>query len=188
MNNGSRPYDIEELKERLVRSDPNFYLVPARNPGNTFQVLWYQLPGRDGQSSSGSRRCKVDILLTGSEPLAIPFIPPDRIKYHPSGSARQSQIPLLPLLPLILLKVQGWLDHRDDDLRPWMKSKVPQDEQDLRRLLELAYNSENFTRMKEDLGWLEGWFVNKAETWVKKYVDEWEDSALDWAVLGFPEG
>jgi hypothetical protein len=68
-----------------------------------------------------------------------------------------------------------------------MRSKVPQDEQDLRRLLELAYNSENFTRMKEDLGWLEGWFVNKAETWVKKYVDEWEDSALDWAVLGFPE-
>ncbi|KAJ2917913.1 hypothetical protein MD484_g2496, partial [Candolleomyces efflorescens] len=41
--------------------------------------------------------------------------------------------------------------------------------------------------MKDDLNWLEGWFVKEAESWVGKYVEEWEDSALDWAVLGFAD-
>ena len=125
-----------------------------------------------------------DILLSGPEPLAIPFIPPRRIKYHTDGNGKQ--IPLLPFLPLILLKIQGWID-RQTEHRPWMRNKVPRDEQDLRHLLQHVRDNGDLELIRQPLNWLEGWFVKKAESWVEKYVDRRKNYALDWAVLGLPD-
>lgn len=187
----SEEHDAEYFKALIVQTDPNFYLVPARNPEDTFQVLWYRLPrrGRTETASSNNasmRQCKVDILLPGPEHLSIPFIPPDRISHPPRrGDAplNHDRIPLVPFLTLVLLKVRGWSDHRVDH-RQRMRDKVFQDEEDLESLLELAIDKYS-SRVEDEVDLWEDWFVEESELWVDEYVEEWRDSASAWSEMGF---
>ena len=89
--------DPEEIKELILESDNRFYLVPSANPRNTYQVLWFTISSR--------KTCKVNILVPGL--LSIPRIPIRHISYVQPFQ----DIPMVPFLVLLLLKLRGWTDH-----------------------------------------------------------------------------
>ncbi len=88
-------YDQERLKQMLVRSDSNVYLVNSRNIHATYKVLWYRFP-----DSYIGKHCKVDILVPGV--MNIPNVPPERLVSNASH-----HLPLMPLIPYLLLKLQA---------------------------------------------------------------------------------
>ena len=90
------------------------------------QVLWYRLDS--GYFGSASRACKVDVLQPGI--MSIPDVPTDKIKHR-------GNYPVMPLIPLILLKLQAWEDH-ENAFRSWQREKSVVDLADLGRLLPIA--------------------------------------------------
>ncbi|KAF7797996.1 hypothetical protein EIP86_009205 [Pleurotus ostreatoroseus] len=90
----------EALKELLVKqASTSFYLRPAQTPGATYKVLFAKLAPRGHRK----RSCKVDVLVPGI--LNIPFVPTQHI-------VSLEDLPVMPLIALLLLKLQGWEDHR----------------------------------------------------------------------------
>ncbi|KAG5735619.1 hypothetical protein E4T56_gene6942 [Termitomyces sp. T112] len=160
--------DPEEIKELILQSDDRFYLVPSANPRNTYQVLWFTVSSR--------KRCKVDILIPGL--LSVPKIPVRKISYIEPFQ----DIPVVPFLVLLLLKLRGWTDHRVDH-RQHMRDKVEVDEEDIEELLELAVQEYGATLDQER--WLPKWFVREMQERVQEYIEEWPDSAENWQCLGF---
>lgn len=160
----------EDLKQLLVEADDRFYMLPSRTPGATHKVLWYSL---DDGADDEERDCKVDILTPGGD-LNIPFVSEDRI-------VMRHDLPVLPLIPLLLLKLQGWADHRDSD--QWSKrQKRFADVEDIDELLLVACNQH--LRLSS-AKWLSGEFVAAAENRVLDYVDEYPESSLYWLTVGF---
>ncbi|KAF7975529.1 hypothetical protein HWV62_9353 [Athelia sp. TMB] len=99
--------DQEEIKRRIVAADPAFFLVASTNALNHYKILWYNL-GTPG--SLGLRACKIDILVPGI--MSIPAISQRRFAVFKSGGKILGVPPAMPILPLILLKLQAWSDHR----------------------------------------------------------------------------
>ncbi|KAG6820214.1 hypothetical protein H0H93_003868 [Arthromyces matolae] len=157
--------DPEDLKDLIAESDQRFYLVPSVNPRNTYQVLWFSVSPR--------KSCKVDILVPGL--LSIPVIPVSKIVYI------NQDIPVVPFLLLLLLKLRGWTDHRVDS-RPRMRDKVEVDEGDIEELLELGV--EEYKAHLDQESWLPEWFVQEMEERVVEYVERWPDSKQAWRSLG----
>jgi len=169
--------DPEDIKDLIVSSNDKFYLIPSANPQNTYHVLWYSLPARRGQR----RSCKVDILVPGL--LSIPNVPPSRLmRMEPF-----EDIPVMPFLALLLLKLRGWTDHLADTRRR-MREKATVDEEDIDKLLELAVEEYGAHLDNDTCQWMPGWFVEEAVDRVKQYVDAWPDSEDYWSKLGFPVG
>ncbi|KAJ8473054.1 hypothetical protein ONZ51_g8102 [Trametes cubensis] len=163
-------YDAEELKEMLVEDDSDFYLVPSRNPTASYSVLWYRLPS----SRRRRRKCKVDILVPPT--LNIPHVPGRRIKII-------SDLPLMPLIPLLLLKLQGWSDHRESH-REDMQEKQYVDVQDISELLEIAIDRGQDVR-QDNLGWIPEQLRQDAQDRVWDFVEEYPDTAENWMMVGF---
>ncbi|EAU82993.1 hypothetical protein CC1G_09255 [Coprinopsis cinerea okayama7 len=170
MNAEEQDIDPEELKYILVSADDNFYLVDSRDPNADYRVLWYRLRGHD-------RRCKVDILVPGL--LSIPEFDETEINRTDSPQG----LPLMPLLTLILLKLRGWSDHRQDD-RHWMQAKVPEDEGDIAELLQIA-SEEYGLSVADEEHWWPDWFVDESKERMAEFVDEWPEIAEEWMALGF---
>ncbi|KAI0771284.1 hypothetical protein BD413DRAFT_67141 [Trametes elegans] len=164
-------YDQEELKELLVNNDDDFYLVNSRNPNADYRVLWYRLPGRAG---GRRRKCKVDLLLPGV--LNIPFVPRRRVKVI-------SGLPVMPLVPLLLLKLQGWSDHRESH-REDMQEKQYVDVDDISELLDIAVERGQ-SIWQNNLSWVPRDFLDDAQDRVVDYIEEYPDSADSWEELGF---
>lgn len=162
------PWDQEELKRRVVASNPSFYRVPGKAPGATYQVLWYQY------RSYSSRKCKVDLLFPGI--MNIPSIPTSSIDRPESGR------PCAPFIVVFLLKLQAWAQHRDsEEMRFRIKSS--KDASDLRTMLPLARaRGINVTRTE---AYLPSSFVASAAPRVKRFVQEWPETRKEWKVLGF---
>lgn len=160
--------DPEDIKDIIESYDNNFYLVPSANPANTYRILWYALPRE--------RTCKVDILVPGL--LSIPRIPVRRIVYQDPFP----DIPVMPFLALLLLKLRGWTDHRADS-RQYMLDKVPVDEEDIEELLSLAVEEYEVHLRSEK--WLPAWFVQEARERVEEYIEESPDSREFWSEIGF---
>jgi len=161
----------ESLKQILVDEDDNFFLVDSQNPDATYQVLWYRI--------SSDVRCKVDILTTGqSTSLNIPRVPNNRIQYiHP-----HKDLPVMPLLALLLLKLQGWVDHRHS-LRNYEQAKVQQDVTDIREMLRIAVEEEvNIDDW--DSKWMPRWFVNQMIERVEEHIRKFPGSQIYWESLG----
>ncbi|KAI0325837.1 hypothetical protein GY45DRAFT_1329788 [Cubamyces sp. BRFM 1775] len=163
-------YDAEELKEILVEEDSDFYLVPSRNPRASYSVLWCRL------RSSGRRRrkCKVDILVPPT--LNIPNVPGRRIKII-------SDLPVMPLIPLLLLKLQGWYDHRESH-REDMQEKQYVDVDDISELLQIAIDRGQDVR-QDNLGWLPERMREDAQGHVWDFVEEYPNMADNWTMVGF---
>ncbi|KAJ6529228.1 hypothetical protein B0H19DRAFT_1214535 [Mycena capillaripes] len=161
-------YTQAELKAILVAKDPNFYTVASKDLFATYRVLWYRI---------GFRRCKVDVLSPGI--MNIPAVPVPRIAYRKS----RSDLPLMPFLPLLLLKLQAWMDHREAD-KLYLRAKQHVDVRDIGELLELAVGKYNVD-LKQDGKWLPESFVRAAATRVKAYVRSFPDSAELWRDIGF---
>jgi len=164
--------DPEDIKDLLVSSNDKFYLVPSTNPQNTYQVLWYSFPA----PQRWRRSCKVDILIPGL--LSIPSIPASRIV----GVEPFQDIPVMPFMALLLLKLRGWTDHLADPRRR-MQEKTTIDEEDIDELLELAM--EQYGAHLDNERWMPKWFIREAKERVEQYTEAWPDSAWSWSELGF---
>lgn len=163
----------EELKQRMIAANPSFYTVKSVNPMATYRLLFYRLPGY-------RRSCKVDLLVPGI--MNIPSVPTKHITYvYP-----EMGMPLMPFLPLLLLKLQAWQDHGESH-RQYMKDKQPVDVQDIMELLNLAMTSRKVGRL--DLGkekdWLPETFVDAGKSRVKRYVKLYPTTAKQWKYIGF---
>ncbi|KAJ7446571.1 hypothetical protein FB451DRAFT_1567791 [Mycena latifolia] len=158
-----------ELKAVLVANDSNFYTIASKDPLATYRVLWYRL--------GYHRSCKVDVLTPGI--MNIPAVPVPRIAYHRSRSA----LPLMPFLPLLLLKLQAWMDHREA-AKYYLVIKQYVDVQDIGDLLELAV-SKYEVDLRKDGKWLPESFVRAAAKRVKAYIRSYPDSAEHWRDIGF---
>ncbi|KAI0819387.1 hypothetical protein BC628DRAFT_1403040 [Trametes gibbosa] len=164
-------YDQEELKQILVNEDSDFFLVDSRNPHADYRVLWYSLrPSRRGNP----RSCKVDILIPGI--LNIPDVPRRRVKWI-------DELPVMPLVPLILLKLQGWSDHRASH-REDMQAKQHVDVQDLDQLLQIAIERDQNV-WQQNLSWMPRELIDEAQSRVYEFIEDLADFDDDWERLGF---
>ncbi|KAI0752464.1 hypothetical protein C8Q80DRAFT_455343 [Daedaleopsis nitida] len=109
--------DAEALKRLLMHGDTNFFLLPSRAPRATHKVLWYQFRMR---GAAHHRKCKVDVLLPGGmTSLHVPLVPKAHV-------ATINGLPVMPLFPLLLLRLQGWEHHRVSR-RADFRAKMPAD-------------------------------------------------------------
>ncbi|KAG8750112.1 hypothetical protein FRC12_013070 [Ceratobasidium sp. 428] len=153
----------EEHKEFLVRTNRQFYLVPARDPEATYRVLWYR-------TLRGSR-VKVDILHPGA--MSIPDFNPSLIDWW----GPRSSIPVAPFEVVLLIKLQGWDEHRfSDEPRHFDKHYI--DIEHIRRLSDLVPEDCCFNYLSDD-------FMRTARECVLSFVRMFPDTKPDWRNLGF---
>jgi len=171
--------DPEEIKRILVDSDKRkFFLVPSKKRDETYKVLWFRLSGRNPHPSDPSktvgRRCKVDILIPGT--LDLPSIPRTRVCY-----TRVPDVPVVPLIVLIGLKLRGWVDHRDAELE-YYRAKQVDDVADLEALLVIAVGAG--ISMK-DADWLPRQFRKDARERARDFVRFRPATKARFEALGF---
>ncbi|KAH7105062.1 hypothetical protein BKA62DRAFT_634209, partial [Auriculariales sp. MPI-PUGE-AT-0066] len=99
----------EEVKEQLAAAQENIHLVPSKTPGMNYRVLRYGSKGTVGPNGGYSKLIKIDVLVA-TRTLGIPSIPAHRV-YWIAG-----RWPVAPLEFLILLRLQGWDDHKHSPL------------------------------------------------------------------------
>lgn len=156
-------HTAEDLKSILSRY-PNFYLRPSRIPGETYNVLFYQL--------DPLRFCKVDILVPGT--INIPFMPKRRLVWR-------SGFLVPPILVLLILKVQGWSHHRDSP-RADMQQKQHVDIEDID---ELVYIAACRGAHVSQLSWLPIVFGAIGRTLLRNYVSSVRpEETWPWKDLG----
>ncbi|KAF9261313.1 hypothetical protein L218DRAFT_980962 [Marasmius fiardii PR-910] len=174
----------EELKRRVVAADPNFYTVASRGRYAGHRVLWYRFPSSRSaliyprSSSVNGRRCKVDLLLPGI--MNIPPIPTSRIHYKDGRGSK----PLMPFLPLLLLRLQGWEDHGESP-KHWMRAKQSIDVADIVELLNLAEIKYPDVNLQNDEVWLPVSFVDEAKRRVGLFIAKYTSTRERWELLGF---
>ncbi|GJE93054.1 hypothetical protein PsYK624_092130 [Phanerochaete sordida] len=117
----------ENIKALVART-PGFYLRPSKKPGETYKILYHRL---QPTVLYDRRSCKVDILVPGI--MNIPMVSRERI-------VMRQGLPVLPLLVLLLLKLQGWSDHRAST-RSDMQQKQYVDIRDINQLVAIAARS-----------------------------------------------
>ena len=152
----------------IVARDSNFFLIQSGLRRATYKILHYTLPSRGF--------CKVDILLPGT--LDIPAVPRSRITY-----TRVPDVPVMPLIAVLLLKLQGWTDHRDSE-RQDFQDKQYTDVDDIKEMLEIARQHYRAKTLQSE-GWMPRWFVNFARERVDEFVEAFPDTMEDWTEIGF---
>ncbi|GJE93051.1 hypothetical protein PsYK624_092100 [Phanerochaete sordida] len=159
--------DQESLKYILTdHPGSRFYSVPAKTIGATYRVLWYRV-----SEYYRYRSCKVDILQPGI--MNIPSIPSEHI-------ISIDGLPVMPLIPLIILKLQAWEDHRDAT-KSYLNSKQHTDAADLARLLPIAIRRGDNVRRES---WLPQTFVEAARRRLKRYLGHFPAQAQEWKQIG----
>ncbi|KAH7370275.1 hypothetical protein BKA65DRAFT_387741, partial [Rhexocercosporidium sp. MPI-PUGE-AT-0058] len=112
----------EELKDLLVRTDSRFYLVRSKDPFAKYRILY------SSYLLGCYHACKVNILLPRT--MNIPPVPQNLV-------VRIRDFLLMPIIPLLLLKLQAWLDH-GSATKQHLREKQFVDAQDINQLLTLA--------------------------------------------------
>ena len=160
----------------LTNGNDKFFLVPSRNRRANYEVLWFEL--RAANRRRRRRACKVDILTPGL--LDIPHVPRRRIM-NINCPDETFPLPVMPILPLLMLKLKGWTDHRDSH-REDFREKQYVDVDDIEELLPIVLN---WNTELSDLSWVSREFKESAQRRVYEYLDVSEDSEHQWASLGF---
>jgi len=159
----------ERLKQLLASEDSDFYLKSSTNPRNTYKIVWCKVPGT-------YRECKVDVLVPGI--MNIPSISASRFVWF-----KDNTLPSMPLLPLLLLKLQAWDDHRmATSRRPDLRAKQYVDVSDIDLLLIIAKNKGIHHR---DGNALPGHFMMAAKQRVDSYILSYPTAKTAWQALGF---
>ncbi|KAJ3745670.1 hypothetical protein DFH05DRAFT_1534817 [Lentinula detonsa] len=174
-------YTQERLKSFLVHLDARFYLIASKDPSATYRVLWFRLPGYH-------RSCKVDLLLPGI--MNIPSVDPNLVELS------STDYPLMPFLPLLLLKLQAWQDHGESP-KLFMRQKQPTDVRDIQELLQLAEQkyatagTDDTTKrprlnlLQVETPHLPESFVQDGKTRVRMFIGMYPWSEKQWKILGF---
>ncbi|TCD70778.1 hypothetical protein EIP91_001809 [Steccherinum ochraceum] len=119
-------YTTETLKNTLVAGGGgDFYTRPSKMIGATYRLLFCRIPT---SSLFAHKSCKVDILIPGI--MNLPMLPT-------SSFVRIDNLPVLPFSALLLMKVQGWSDHRKSE-RSDYRLKQHQDAKDVNELLAIG--------------------------------------------------
>lgn len=137
--------DPEDIKDILENEDGRFIRRPSRFRNRSYTVLEYCLPGYQ----TLGRKLKVDIIVSGWGNLDIP-----RISWRKLIDI--DDIPVMPILPLLFLKMQGWDAHRMSPRRDF-QAKEEGDIQDVEQLLDIA--CEQGARVQDHQG-----------TWILRYI------------------
>ena len=153
-------HDTEQIKAYLESTSNQFSHQNARDPNNYYTVLHFNL------SYSQGKWCWVDILVSGcNSPMGIPKIPESHV-----DCPNNYNIPVMPFLVLLILKVQGWKDHCVMPLKPWHQGKIPQD---IQELLDMLDNNDHL----DYYNWLPKWFIKHPKRLVGKYTDKYPHTA-----------
>ncbi|KAF8489443.1 hypothetical protein F5888DRAFT_1951807 [Russula emetica] len=165
-------FDAEDIKETIVGADDRYYLKRSRKRGATHRILYCRLPG---WATDNTRRVKVDILVPPT--LNLPAI-------SASETYLIKDIPVMPIFDLLVMKTQGWWDHRDHD-RAGYRTKQSHDVSDIFALLKQAkYVKVSYVnKANEDRHSRE--FMNHARFLVNRFVRV-HGGAQQWRALGFP--
>ena len=149
--------DPEDIKEQIVEADHRYFLEQSRKRGATYQILYCRLPGW----STDTERCvKVDILVPPT--LKLPNITEDDIFLI-------NNIPVMPLFDLLVMKTQGWWDHRNST-RDDFREKVDDDVSDVIALLESAREEEISYDDEADEERHSSEFMNHARVLANRFV------------------
>ena len=160
-------HSTELLKNMLVSGGNDFYTRPSKTIGATYRLLFCRLP-----SLYIRRSCKVDVLIPGI--MNIPHLPAARI-------VRNDGLPVLPFLVLLILKVQGWWDHRNSD-RSDYRAKQHQDSSDVDAMLAIGKRrGEDFSLLRT---WLSDDFTRHGQKIILEYIAMHGRREM-WEVLGF---
>jgi hypothetical protein len=146
--------------------------VKSRIPGATYKILYCRLPG---WKADNGRCVKVDILVPPT--LGLPDITESDIYLI-------NDIPVMPIFDLLVMKTQGWWDHRTSP-RSDFQAKEDGDVSDIVALLERARVEEvsyvdeaNQYRHSEE-------FMDHAYTLAKRFVRVYR-TRRQWRALQFP--
>lgn len=115
----------EKIKDIIERADGRYFFQPPRRDNATYRILYCRLPGWN----TDGRCVKVDILVPPT--IRLPVV-------TDSEAILRRGIPVMHILDLLLMKIQGWWRHRTqtrDDL------KARQDVYEIFALLECAWEA-----------------------------------------------
>ncbi|KAK0430472.1 hypothetical protein EV421DRAFT_283233 [Armillaria borealis] len=157
----------EELKRRVVAANTSFYLIASKDPYATYKVLWYRLPGY-------RRSCKVDLLFPGI--MNIPPVPSNSIVHRRHPSDYQT-LPLMPFIPLLLLKLQAWMDHGESP-KYYMNAKQPTDVRDITELLNIFVTAGNLGELGS---WIPESFLKAGRSRRREFVKLYPHTANHWS-------
>jgi hypothetical protein len=169
---GVDPEDIAEYIKRTIKgADNRYFLVQTKKPDETYHKLYCRLTGWVNY-----KRCvKVDILVPPTQNL--PTI-------RASERRHIEDIPVMPIFDLLVMKTQGWQDHRISP-RADFRAKVEADVSDIFALLKCAKfervscvnEAKKFRHSQE--------FMSYACTLVNEFVFI-HGRPKQWRAIGFP--
>jgi hypothetical protein len=110
--------------------------------------------------------------------MDIPSVPLSRITY-----TRIPGVPVMPLLAVLLLKLQGWTDHRDSE-REDFQEKQFMDVDDIKETLSILRRVFPKETLKSE-SWMPSSFVNAAKWRVDEFVEAFPDTTEHWWFIGF---
>ena len=164
-------YDAEQIKAIIVDADDRYFLKPARRRDADYEVLFCRLPGWRSR-----RRCvKVDILVPPSD-LGLPEILASHTPFI-------NNIPVMPLFALLVMKTQGWWDHRVS-FREDFRAKEDGDVDDVDALLDRAADED--VDYEEERGRYTSEYMDKALLHARRFVSVLRGRREKWKAIGFP--
>lgn len=89
----------------------------------------------------------------------------------------------MPLIAVLLLKLQGWTDHRDSE-REDFQEKQYTDVNDIKEMLWLLRH-EHTTKTLASEGWMPYSFVDMAKGRVDEFVEAFPKTKNYWRDIGF---
>ncbi|TFK18610.1 hypothetical protein FA15DRAFT_603008 [Coprinopsis marcescibilis] len=169
--------DPEFIKKGLVKRNNQFYTKPSVDPAATYRVLFHHIPQHAVLPPNFTRRfCKVDVLLPGL--MNLPYLTESEVK-------EVEGLPVVPVLVLLLQKLQGWDDHiKCVELHKHRKHTV--DVKDIKSLLErVGEMPVRLYRPWSERELFGAQFVNASEARVKAFCARFPETADLWEGLGF---
>jgi hypothetical protein len=89
----------------------------------------------------------------------------------------------MPLIAVLLLKLQGWTDHRDSE-REDFQEKQYIDVDDIMEVLDILRRAHR-TKTLTSESWMPPWFVRAAKWRVDEFVEAFPDTKERWRDIGF---
>ncbi|KAI9449166.1 hypothetical protein BJY52DRAFT_1308480 [Lactarius psammicola] len=161
----------ERIKEIIADEDDRYFLKPSRQRNATHKILICRLPGWHAYG----RSIKVDILVPPK--LNLP-------KIDSFETPVISRIPVMPLFDLLVMKTQGWSDHRKSP-REDFRAKEGADVADIDALLDRAME-ENVSYQDESGAFRHSSeFMDLALTLARRFVRRHRRRGK-WRAVGFP--
>ncbi|KAH8977680.1 hypothetical protein EDB92DRAFT_1915289 [Lactarius akahatsu] len=170
-HDGDSSSAAEMIKRAIVDADDRYFLKPPRRRSSRYKILICRLPGWRAHG-----RCvKVDILVPPT--LNLPEI-------DSSDTPVISRIPVMPLFDLLVMKTQGWWDHRISPRKDF-REKEEADVLDVDALLDRAVQEKVSYRDESGASRHTYEFMDYALVLAGRFVRK-HGRPGKWRAIGFP--